>query len=135
LNTPPQRPQGLRHFAGFAASGIMAMITDGIVLKLLLATTTLSPIAARVFAIAVAIIVAWLAHRRLTFGIRARPTLTEFITYLGVAWTAAAVNYAVFAAIMLTWPATEPLLALVAAVAVSTCITYAGLRFGVFRKS
>jgi putative flippase GtrA len=125
---------GLRQGAGFATSGALAFATDAIVLKSLTAWTGLSPFLARLIAIAIAMVVGWLSHRRLTFAVKAAPSLAEFLRYAALAWTAAAINYGIFAVILLLRPETEPLLALLIATVVSMCVSYIGMRFGVFRK-
>ena len=124
---------GMRQGAGFATSGAFAFAVDAIVLKSLTTWTGLSPFLARLIAIALAMVVGWLSHRRLTFAVAAAPSLAEFLRYAALAWTAAAINYAIFAAILLMRPETEHLLALLIATVVSMCVSYVGMRFGVFR--
>ena len=46
---------------------------------------------------------------------------------------AAGVNYAIFVAIMLIWPDTLPLMALVVASLAAMVVSYIGMRFGAFR--
>ena len=75
----------------------------------------------------------WLAHRTFTFALSVPPSLAEFLRYALVGWTVAAINYGVFAAIVLMRPATEPLIALFVSSLVATVFAYAGMRYGVFR--
>ncbi len=128
------KPGGVRRSAGFLVSGALAFATDAIVLKLLTASFGLSPFLARLIAIALAMVVGWLAHRRLTFAIAASPSLAEFLRYAAMAWTVSAINYALFAAILLFESSTEHLVALLIATVVSMGISYLGMRFGVFRN-
>ena len=134
MMAPQRRTGGARHWAGFAASGLIALSVDSFVLWALMRNFDLSPFLARLMAIAVATVAGFLAHRRLTFAVAGTPTLAEFGRFVVVAWSSSVVNYLTFAAILLLRPDTAPLLALVAATFVSMFLTYAGLRFRVFRQ-
>ncbi len=134
MTSSPRRTEGVRHWAGFAASGVIALCVDAFVLWALTRGLDLSPFLARLFAIAVATVFGFLAHRQLTFDVMGSPTWTEFGQFIAVAWSSSVVNYAVFSAILLAWPQTLPVLALFGATLVSMFVTYAGLRFGVFRR-
>lgn len=126
---------GVRHGAGFLVSGLLATATDAAVLVALTRLAGLDPFTARFIAIACAMVTGFFAHRRLTFGLREAATLKQFGTYVSVAASAAAINYALYAAILLIWPSTEPLLAMLAPTLVAMTISYLGLRFAVFRKA
>lgn len=123
-----------RHAPGFVAAGLIALGTDAGVLSALIALGV-DPFSARLVAIALAMVAAFFAHRRLTFAVTTPPTMSEFARFLAVAWSASAVNYTVYAAVLLAWPSSPPLLALLVATVVSMCVTYIGLRLGVFRDS
>lgn len=123
----------LRHYGGFILGGALAFTTDAAVLLLLTKVAGLSPLIARPFGIALAMVVSWLINRTITFAMPTAPTLREFAGFAAVSWTAQAVNYAVFAAILLGFPGTEPLVAVFLACLVSMLVSYAGFRFGVFR--
>lgn len=125
----------VRHGAGFLASGLLATVTDASVLVTLTRIAGLDPFTARLIAIGCAMVVGFFAHRRLTFGLREPATLKQFGTYVSVAGSAAAINYALYAAILLIWPSTEPLLAMLAPTLIAMTISYLGLRFAVFRKA
>ena len=125
---------GFLHGAGFIASGSLAFVTDAGVLALLTRGAGFDPFSGRLIAIGCAMIVGFFAHRRLTFAAKEPATLAQFAKFLGVATTASVVNYAVYAGILVLRPPTDPLAALVVATAVAMGISYAGLRFGVFRK-
>jgi putative flippase GtrA len=120
---------------GFLLAGILALVTDGTVLQLLTAGLGLSPLLARPLSISVAMVVSWLVNRTITFQRRSAPTVGELARFAAVSWVAQAVNYAVFAAILIAVPATHPLIALVLASLVSMCVSYVGFRFGVFRAT
>ena len=94
----------------------------------------LHPIAARLIAISLAMVVAWLMHRTLTFAVTTPPSVAEFLRYAGVAWTAAALNYGLFVAILLARPGTEPLLALAVSAGAAMAFAYLGMRFAAFEK-
>ena len=123
-----------RHSAGFLVSGLLAFATDALVLETGVRHFGASPFVARIAAIAVAMLVGWLAHRRLTFEIREPPTLAEFSRYALAGAVATFVNYALFAVLLLTMPALHRLVALGIASAVSMIFSYLAMRYAVFRK-
>jgi putative flippase GtrA len=123
----------LRHWGGFLISGLIALACDASLLQFGILVLGLSPLAARLIAISGAMVTGWLAHRRLTFSLSAPPTFGEFARYAATAWTAAAINYATFAAILFMVPATHPLTALVFASILATFFAYMGMRYRVFR--
>jgi putative flippase GtrA len=124
----------LAHGAGFLISGALAFSTDAGVLWLLTRNGTLDPYTARLAAIAVAMVVAYFAHRTLTFAVKEPPSLHQFGRFCSVAASANALNYAIYAGILFAWPASAtPLLALLIATAVAMVASYLGLRLGVFR--
>jgi putative flippase GtrA len=129
-----QDPQHVvRHGLGFLLSGIIALSVDAVVLTLLTALLAIHPIPARLAAISLAMVAGWLSHRTFTFAVSAPPSVAEFLRYAGVGWTAAAINYGLFVAIILARPETAPLIALVASSLVATVFAYIGMRFGAFR--
>ena len=133
----PLAPDGqhpVRHWLGFLISGGTALAVDALVLELLATLLGLHPIAARLVAISLAMVVAWLMHRTLTFAVPTPPSVAEFLRYAGVAWTAAALNYGLFVAILLARPGTEPLLALAVSAAAAMVFAYLGMRFAAFRR-
>ncbi|MEW5964020.1 MAG: GtrA family protein [Pseudomonadota bacterium] len=124
----------VQHWAGFLASGAIAFTVDAGVLAVLTRGLGIDPFLARLAAIAVAMVAGWLAHRRLTFAVTAPPTLAEFASYATLAWSVAAFNYAVYAAVLLLAPGTDPILALVVSSLAAMTASYLGMRLGVFRK-
>jgi putative flippase GtrA len=121
----------LRHWGGFLLAGLLALATDALVLEGLM-RAGLHALLARIFAIAVAMVVSWLVNRRVTFAVAAAPSIGEFARFAAVSWTAQAVNYAIFGAILLARPETPPLAALVLASLVAMFVSYAGFRHRVF---
>ncbi|MCB1510230.1 MAG: GtrA family protein [Hyphomicrobiaceae bacterium] len=125
----------LRHYGGFVLGGVMALITDAAVVEALRHAFGVDPLVGRFPAIAAAMAVSWLINRTITFAAKSPPSLREFAKFAAVAWTAQAVNYAVFAAILVVLPGTSPVAAIVAASLVAMFVSYAGFRFGVFRAT
>lgn len=126
---------GVKHGAGFLASGILATGTDAGVLVALTRGFGLNPFSARLFAIGCAIVVGYFAHRRLTFASRDPANVRQFAKFASVAASASATNYVLYVAILLIWPATEPLVAMIIPTLAGMVISYVGLRSAVFRNS
>jgi len=127
-------PHGpVRHGAGFLASGLIAFSVDAAVLWVMTQLARADPFSGRLAAIAIAMVAGWLAHRRLTFNLKTPPSLGEFGRYAALGWSAAALNYAVYVAVLVVRPDMAPVLALVIATAVAMGFSYIGMRFGVFR--
>ena len=124
----------LRHFGGFVIAGGCAFVVDVGVFQVLHEWSGLDPLIARLLSISVAMIVSWLINRTVTFAMPGPPRLREFLHFAAVAWASSAINYGVFAAILLARPATWPVLAIVAATAVAMVASYFGMKLGVFRK-
>ena len=127
------RRSGLGHWMGFLVSGGVAFLVDAGVLWLMVAAARINPFAGRLIAIACAMVVSWLMHRRITFDVAAAPSVREFFGFSAVGWSAAGLNYLVYAAILLVWPASLPLVAMTASSLLAAVYSYLGYRFGVFR--
>lgn len=124
-----------RHWGGFLAGGGIAFAVDAGMLEFGSRVLGLQPLVARPLAIATAMVAAWIVHRTVTFAVTTRPTVDELLRYMAAAWTTAAINYALFAAILVVRPSTTPFAALFAASVVATIFSYASMRYGVFRRS
>lgn len=122
----------LRHYGGFVFAGLSALVTDAAILQLLTQGAGLGPLVARPVGIACALIVSWWINRSIAFGIAAPPTWAEFGKFTIASAAAFTVNYLVFAAILLAYPAVHPVLAIVFASVISMFVSYAGYRLGVF---
>jgi putative flippase GtrA len=131
----PGAQHPVRHGLAFLFSGSLAFAVDAGVLKLVIAAFGLHPILARVVSLACAHVAGWLSHRRFTFRLATSPTLNEFVRYAGVQSTVAVINYAIYVAVLLLRPATEPLLALFIASGLAMFLSYFGIRFGAFRQA
>ncbi len=134
-NSTPGDRSGLRHWLGFLASGLIALAVDATVLEIGVRLFGLDPLVARLGAISTAMAAGWLAHRRLTFAMTTPATLSEFARYCAAAWTTAAVNYGAFAAMLILWPPTPRLAALVCSSAAAMFFSYVAMRYAVFRVS
>ena len=131
---PSNSDRSFRHWGAFLFSGATAFLVDAIVTLGLIEFAGLDRLVARVVAILVAMVVAWLLHRRLSFRVDAPPSLNEFLRFAVVAWSANAINYLVYLGILIVWPATHTLVALVIATIIAAIFSYVGFRFGVFRE-
>jgi putative flippase GtrA len=120
------------HILRFLASGTLALLVDAAILALLNRGFGFDPFVSRLVAISIAMVVGWLAHRSITFSLQRPPTIREFLGYASVAWMAAAVNYGVYAGILIAQPATPPLISLFIASLITMVLSYTGMRFGVF---
>ncbi|MEQ1616422.1 MAG: GtrA family protein [Hyphomicrobiaceae bacterium] len=122
-----------RHWGGFLLAGVSALVVDAGILHLLTAGFGVSPFIARPFGIACAMVVSWAINRRVTFAVAAKPSLAEFGKFAAASFAGQVINYLVFAAILLAYPAAHPTLAIVIASVVAMFVSYAGFRFGAFR--
>lgn len=129
-----QRTSGARHWGGFLVSGGAAFAVDAGVLALLTRGLGFNPYGARVVAIAAAMVVGWLLHRRLTFAVTMRPSVREFLHYAALQWASVATNYAIYAGLIALLPRLDPLIALFLASVVAMAVSYLGMRFGVFKS-
>jgi len=123
-----------RHWAGFLASGAVAFTVDGGVMELGVRLLGLPTLVARLGGVACAMVAAWICHRTLTFALTTKPNAAEFLRYAAAAFTTAAINYAVFVILLITWPFFPRLLALVIASCLATFFAYVTMRYGVFRR-
>jgi putative flippase GtrA len=130
----PEGMSPMRHGLAFLVSGSIAFCVDAIILKSLIALFAIHPIIARFFAISTAMVAGWLSHRTFTFAVLAAPSFREFLRYAAVAWSAAAINYALFVLIILALPGIEPLFAMVASSIGAMSFSYLGMRFAAFRR-
>lgn len=94
----------------------------------------LDPFTARVVAIAVAMLVTWRLNRAITFGASDTSQKSEGARYFAVALSAAAVNYTVYAALMLAFPVLMPAIAVALATGVSMVVSYLGFSRFAFKR-
>lgn len=122
-----------RHGLGFLVSGGIAFATDALVLEVLIRFAGMHPLTARLFAIAAAMVVGWLCHRVMTFAVDATPSVREFLRYILSASSAAVLNYAVYAALILL-SSISPFSALVASSVVAAFYSYFSMKYFVFQQ-
>jgi putative flippase GtrA len=130
----PLDHRSFRHWGGFILSGSVAFFVDAGLTTGLIHFAMVDPFTSRLVGIVVAMVVAWLMHRRITFAVAAAPSWGEFIRFAAVSWSAGVLNYLLYAAILLVRPSTLPFLALVISTGAAACFSYAGFRLGVFRQ-
>lgn len=121
----------MRYAGGLVLAGGVALVVDLAVLAAL-GAVGVSPFIGRLVSISLAMVVSWLINRTVTFQVQKAPTLAEFARFAGVSWTAQAVNYAIFAAVLWLRPETSPTAAVLAACVVSVAIAVLGFRYVVF---
>jgi putative flippase GtrA len=138
--TVPVEPHGegtgrmglIRHGSGFLAAGVTALLVDIGVTSVLTRAVGLPPLVARLGALCVAVVVAWQCHRRWSFAVTTPSSWGEFVRFAAVAWSAAAVNYALYALALFVVPGVPPEVAVGVASVGSMFVSYTGMRFGVF---
>lgn len=133
LRTFQSLPAPVRHLMFFVLAGGAAFVTDALGLYLL-TRAGLHPLLARVASISVAMVVAWFLNRTLTFRVQTAPTMHEFLRYAALAWGVAALNYALYAILLMAKITASPLLATAISSAAAMVASYAGMRLGVFRR-
>lgn len=122
-----------RRWGGFLFSGCTAFFIDAGITVALIHFAGFNPFTARLVAILVATGAAWLMHRRITFNVQCAPSWREFARFFVVALGANGLNYVVFVAILVSQPATLPIVALAMSTAIAMLFSYAGFKRGVFR--
>jgi putative flippase GtrA len=104
-----------RRFVRFSVVGILGFLVDSASTMFLIALG-LSPLIARVPAIAMAMIVTWLANRTFTFSVTQKATAHEAGKYLFIAASAAALNYVIYSLLVLVQIPVIP------SIVIATCI-------------
>jgi putative flippase GtrA len=110
----------------FVLVGGIGFVVDAAVLMLLLRATPLDPFSARLLSVAVALSTTWVLNRRITFGPSSRALIVEGARYGGVGTATGLINYGVYSALLLAFPETPPLTALVLASATAMVFSYLG---------
>ncbi len=96
VSRPRADTRSLRHWGGFVFSGGVAFLIDAGITTGLVRFARLDPYSARFIAILIAMVAAWLMHRRITFDVAGPPSVKEFLRFAAVAWTANALNYGIY---------------------------------------
>ncbi|MXO01378.1 GtrA family protein [Shinella zoogloeoides] len=125
----------MRRILLFALVGGAGFLVDAGVLALLLHVSPLGPFSARIVAIAAAMLVTFWLNRTFTFGRSDRGLAAEGTRYGGVGVSAALLNYAVYSAILLVFPAVWPVLAVAIASLAAMVWSFLGYSRFVFGAS
>lgn len=125
----------MRRILLFALVGAAGFLVDAGVLALLLHISPLGPFSARVLAIAAAMLFTFWLNRTFTFGRSGRSLAAEGTRYGGVGVSAALLNYAVYSAILLAFPAFPPVLAVAIASLAAMVWSFLGYSRFVFGAS
>ena len=115
-----------RRFFRFALVGGTGFIIDAGLLALLHHGGGLDPFLSRLISISAGAFTTWRLNRGLTFGASGLSQAREGLRYGAVAALAAGINYLIYAAALLLWPALPPLAAAVMATLAAMCFSYAG---------
>ena len=118
----------------FALTGGIGFVADAAALWLLLSTTPLGALSARVLSIGFALCVTWQINRNLTFAPSSRGVAQEGARYGGVGIATSIVNYLVYCALLFALPALPPLVALAAASIVAMTLSFLGYSRLVFDR-
>ncbi|MGB3812731.1 MAG: GtrA family protein [Shinella sp.] len=119
----------------FSIVGGAGFLIDASMLAWLLWATSLGPFIARIVAIATAMCFTFWLNRNFTFGRSGRGLAAEGTRYGGVGISAAILNYAVYSAIVLAFPALWPVFAVAVASLVAMVWSFLGYSRFVFGRS
>lgn len=123
----------LVRFSRFGLVGGLGFIVDaGLTVTLIAAG--LDPFSARIFAIALAMLVTWRLNRAITFGDSGTSQHSEGLRYGSIAMIAASLNYATYAALLLLVPEIWPVMAVALATSLSMLVSYIGYSRFAFRQ-
>lgn len=135
-DTPKPRPRRQRStFPRFCLIGALGFAIDAVALFALVERFAIGPVPARVLSLLIAVTATWLLHRRFTFRSTDPRRLAEWLRFLLVNGTGAAINFAVYVSVLVAFPGTPALLALVMGSAVALLANYWGARLVAFRTA
>lgn len=117
----------------FAMVGVIGFLTDAGSL-LALNQAGLDPFSARVISIALAMFTTWRLNRTMTFGASGRSEASEGARYGAVALAVAGLNYAIYAGLLVAFPALWPVIATAMAITLAMAASYFGYSRLVFHK-
>ena len=119
-------------FLRFLLVGSVGFLLDTLLLAQLHYGLGFDPFSARLLSITAAALVTWRLNRAITFGGSGVSQAEEGLRYGIVTAATACFNYAVYAALLIAWPALPPLLAMMLAAAAALGLSYAGYSRVVF---
>jgi putative flippase GtrA len=123
-----------RRVLGFLFSGGLAFLTDLAGLEALTRIAHIDPLLARLVSIPLATVVGWWAQRTVTFAVVERPSVAEFVRYSVSSLASIALNYAIFAGVIIIRPQTAPAVALIISSALVMIFSYLSMKYMVFRR-
>ncbi|TPO21208.1 GtrA family protein [Mesorhizobium sp. CU2] len=118
----------------FTLTGGVGVVPPPPALWLLIETTPLGPLAARVLSIGFALCITWQINRHLTFAPSTRGMAREGARYGGVGIATSIVNYLVYCTLLFALPALPPLVALAFASVVAMSLSFLGYSRLVFDR-
>lgn len=121
----------LREGAAFLGVGGTAFVLGAVSLEALV-RAGVSPYAAQVPALGLAILTTWLGNRRWTFRVDAPPTRREFLRYVGASLGGLVVNAATFSTLTYAGLPTTP--AFAAATVAAMGFNFFSYKFAVFAR-
>lgn len=127
-------PALFQTFSRFALIGGGGFLVDAGLLLMMLEAGA-GAYLARIISIGCAMLVTWRLNRALTFGASDDGQLREAVRYAGIALSVAALNYGIYAGLILFIPVCPPLLATAIATAICMLISFAGYRSFAFRQA
>jgi putative flippase GtrA len=118
----------------FLIAGGGGFLIDAGITHLLVTVFHVSPFAARIPAIVMAMGFTWLINRSRTFGPSRHSLAVEGFRYWAVGITSALLNYAVYSALIYQLPMLQPVAAIVFASAAAMAYSFFGYSRFVFRR-
>lgn len=118
----------------FILVGGTGFIVDAAFLQFLLVTGVAGPFAARIISIILAAFVTWRLNRRFTFGPSETGQAAEGARYGSVVAASSAINYAIYAGLLMIFIGLTPFFALVVASIGAMCFSYAGFNLFAFAR-
>lgn len=119
----------------FLLIGAAGFVMDAGITHILAHAADLHPVAARIPAILVAVLVTYILNRNFTFKARAQAWLQGLLTYAAAQGVSQAINFSIYSALVLTLPLfrAQPVLAVAAGSIVAMMISFCLYKFWVFR--
>lgn len=122
----------LRKLACFVVAGASGFAADAGLLHLLITYSEIGPYLARLFSMAIAMMVTWQINRNFTFEGSGRTAVDEGVRYTFIGILGALLNYAVYATLIFSIPLMQPVAAVVAASLAAMIFSYFGYSRFVF---
>ena len=116
----------MKKLLAFAVVGGTGFLVDALVLTTLIEYRITDKFTARIVAIGMALLVTWTLNRNFTFGKSDRHVAVEGVRYGTVGVVGSFFNYGVYSAILIFFPRTDPLIALILGSASATVFSYTG---------